>query len=65
MSGNLSERVFLLEIVLVFVMSNILNDNNKIKQFYRRFFIVNGELVVVKVVVKNTPTNLFAHKFIS
>ena len=50
---NLSERVFLFELGLVFAMSNILNYNNRIKQFNQHIYIVNGDLVVVKVVFKN------------
>jgi len=51
-SGNLSERVFLLE--LDFAMTNILNCNQVIVQDNQT---INQDLVVVKVVVRKSLAN--------
>jgi len=46
---NLPERFFL-ELALAFAMLNILNYNYRIKQFNQYIYIVNHDLVVVRVV---------------
>ena len=57
MSGNLSERVFLLE--LFFAMVNILNCNNRAKRFNQYSYIVNHDLVVAKVVLSKIVNFLY------